>query len=108
MQILKKAAPFGAADLLKDLESSFNLARAQAAGAGVDMTGFSVNNSLNTLYVGFYRAVRSSVRVRNLYTESYTLSANITLSHELHLLKMLRLLCSLLKTLFRALFTVQH
>ena len=60
---------------------SFNLARAQTSGANVNVCGSAVNNSLNSLYIGLPGSVGSSVRVRYLYTESNTLSANFTFCH---------------------------
>ena len=63
-----------------------NLTRTQATGAGVNLFGRAVYNSLNAFDVGFPSAVRATMRVGNLNTESNTFAAEITFSHVLHLL----------------------
>lgn len=60
---------------------SFNLARAQTSGANINVCGRAVDHSLNSLNIGLPGSVGSSVRVRYLYTESNTLSANFTFCH---------------------------
>ena len=74
--------------LQKNLRShrAGDLARAQATGAGVNLFGGTVYNSLNALDVGAPGAVRAPMRVGNLDTESNTFAAEITFSHVLHLL----------------------
>ena len=67
-------------------DSAGNLARAQAAGAGVDVLGRTVYNSLNTLHIGLPGAVRPTMRVGNLDTKRNALATTIALCHLLHLL----------------------
>lgn len=68
------------------LNSAGNLARAQAAGAGVDVLGRTVYNSLYTFHVGLPSTVRPTMRVGNLDAERNALATTIALCHLLHLL----------------------
>lgn len=68
------------------LDSAGNLTRTQATGAGVNPFGRAVYNSFDAFDVGFPCAVRATMRVGNLNTESNTFAAEITFSHVLHLL----------------------
>ena len=61
--------------------SSFNLAGAKASWASIDMTRSTLNDSLNSLYVRLPSSVWTSVWVRNLNTESNTLTADIAFCH---------------------------
>ena len=70
-------------------DSAGNLARAQAAGAGVDVLGRTVYNSLNTLHVRLPGAVRPTMRVGNLDAEGNALATTIALCHLLHLLDLI-------------------
>lgn len=60
---------------------TLHLAGTQTSGASVNMCRSTVNDSLYTSYIGLPGSVRSSVRVRNLDTEGYTLSADLTFCH---------------------------
>jgi hypothetical protein len=64
------------------LNSSFNLAGAEASGANVNMLGSAVNNRLNTLYVGLESLVAATMRVGNLNTEGNALAAYFTFCHD--------------------------
>ena len=68
-----------------ELDGALNLVGAEASGTCVNMAGSSINDSLNALDVGLPCTVGTSVGVRNLDTEGYTLTTKITLSHSLHL-----------------------
>ena len=68
------------------LDRAGNFTRTQATGAGVNPFGRAVYNSLDAFDVGFPCAVRATMRVGNLNTESNTFAAEITFSHVLHLL----------------------
>ena len=63
------------------LDSAGYFTRTQATGAGVDVARSTINNCLHTSYIWFPGSVGSSVRVRNLDTESNTFSADIAFSH---------------------------
>ena len=63
-----------------------HLAGTQAAGAGIDVAGSSVDDRLDTLDIGFPSAVGTPVRMRNLDSESNTFTADIAFCHVLHLL----------------------
>ena len=69
--------------------SAGNLAGTQAAGAGVDVLGRTVYNSLNTLHVRLPGAVRPTMRVGNLDAEGNALATTIALCHLLHLLDLI-------------------
>ena len=64
--------------------SSLDFAGAQAARADINVLYGAVDNSLNTSDIGLPGSVAASVRVRNLYSESYTLTAVIAFSHDLN------------------------
>ena len=63
------------------LDSAGYFTRTQATGAGVDVARSTINNCLHTSYIWFPSSVRSSVRMRNLNTESNAFSADIAFSH---------------------------
>ena len=63
------------------LDGTGNLAGTQATGAGVNTLGTAVYNRFDAPDVGLPGSVRTSVRVRNLYTESNILATNITFCH---------------------------
>ena len=63
------------------LDSAGNLIRTQATGAGVNVARRTVDNRLNSLNVWFPGSVGTPVRMRNLNTESDTLSADVAFSH---------------------------
>lgn len=71
---------------LRQLQSAVNLTRAQATGAGVDILGGTVYNSLNALNIGLPSTVRTTMRMRNLDAKGYAFATTITLCHLLHLL----------------------
>ena len=60
---------------------SLNLARSQASGASVNVTGSAVNYCLYSLYIGLPGSVGSSVRVGYLDTIYNLLAAVLTLCH---------------------------
>ena len=69
------------------LYGTLDLAAAEAAGACVDMLGAAVYYGLDALDIGLPSAVGTSVGVAHLNTESYILTAKLTLCHlVLHLL----------------------
>jgi hypothetical protein len=68
------------------LDGSRYAARTQATGAGVNVTGRTVNQRFDALYIGLPGAVASSVRVGYPNTEADALAANIAFCHNLHLL----------------------
>lgn len=82
----KKAAHNGRLLYPVNLYSALYLAGTQASGAGVNVCGGTVYDSLNTLYIGLPRSVCTTVGVRHLDSESNALSAYITFCHEGHLL----------------------
>lgn len=53
----------------------------QASGAYVDVTGRTLDDRLNTLYIGLPCSVSQSMGMGNLVTKSYTLTANFALCH---------------------------
>ena len=64
------------------LDSTGNLARAQATAASMNVTGFSVNNSLYSHNIGLPSSVGTPVRVGNFDSESDAFVANIAFCHE--------------------------
>ena len=72
---------FSSSDSWVPLQGTLHFTGTQTTGAGVDVTRRPCYNSLYTLNVGLPSSVGTVMRVRNLYTESNTLSANITLCH---------------------------
>ena len=72
----------GMQDLFSRLDSARYLTGTQAAGAGVDITGRPVHYRFHSSHVGLPSSVRTSVRMRNLDTESNILATNITFCHE--------------------------
>ena len=58
-----------------------DLAAAEAAGAGVDVLGASVDDGLYALDVGLPGAVGTPVRVADLDAEGHVLAAEFTLRH---------------------------
>ena len=58
----------------------------QATSAGVDMTRFTVDNRFDAFHVWFPSSVGSSVGMGHLDTKGNALTADITFSHDLHLL----------------------
>ena len=81
-----KAASFRRRIDFWQLDGPLDLVGTEASGTSVHMARSSVNNRLNTLYIGLPGTVGASVGVGNLDTESYALATKITLSHSLHLL----------------------
>ena len=63
-----------------------NLSGTKATGASINATGRTVNDCFYSLYIRFPGTVGSTVRVRNLDTESDLLTADITFCHDTHLL----------------------
>lgn len=61
---------------------SGDFAGSKTSRANVDMAGSAVLDNFYSLYVRFPSSVGSSMRVRNLNSESYALSANFAFSHE--------------------------
>lgn len=70
-----------------NLDRARNFIGTQATGAGVDTFGRAINNCLYTFYIRFPSTVTSPVGVGNLNSERYTLTADFTFSHGLHLLE---------------------
>ena len=68
------------------LHSSGDFTGTEASCTDIYMTRCAVNNSLDTLYVGFPSPVGSSVRVGNLNAECHAFVANLAFCHLLHLL----------------------
>ena len=66
-------------------DGALNLVGTEASRTDVDMARRTIDDGLNTLYVGLPGTVGTSMGVRNLNTERYTLAANITLCQLLHL-----------------------
>lgn len=77
----KIAQSFDWAALSLLLQSAGNLTGTQATGAGVDITGRTVDYRFHSFYVGFPSTVGAAVRVRNLDTKRYTFAAAITFCH---------------------------
>jgi len=67
-------------------DSTLDLVGTQASCTDVYMARSTVNNSFYALDVGLPSSVGTSMRVRDLDTESHTLAADIALCHLLHLL----------------------
>ena len=67
-------------------DGPLNLVGTEASGTGVHMARSTVDNCLDPLHVGLPSTVGTSVRVRDLDTEGYTLATIITLRHSSHLL----------------------
>ena len=65
---------------------SCNLTGAKAASASVNSLGSSVDNCLNSLYVGLPGSVGTSVRMGNLNAEGHIFTAEIAFCHVSHLL----------------------
>ena len=63
-----------------------DLTAAEASSTGVYVTGRTVNNSLNSLYIGLPSSVGASVGVAHLDTEGNAFFAKFALSHTSHLL----------------------
>ena len=68
------------------LDGTFHLVGTKASSTNMHMARRAFNNSLNALDVGLHRSVGTSVRVRDIDTESHALAADIALCHLLHLL----------------------
>jgi len=68
------------------LYSSDDLAGTQATGTCVDTAGSSADDSPDALDVGLEGSVGTPVGVRNLNAERYRFAADVTLSHNVHLL----------------------
>ena len=62
-------------------DGSLYFAGTQAAGAGVDTAGSTVYNCLYTSDIGLPGTVRTTMRVRNLDTESNALTTNFAFCH---------------------------
>ncbi len=79
----KKPLPIGNGllVLLCKLDSAGYFTRTQATGAGVDVARSTIYNCLHTSNIRFPASVRSSMRMRNLNTESNAFSADIAFSH---------------------------
>ena len=78
-KIAQSKRPGGAFSSL--LQSAGNLTGTQATGAGVDITGRTVDYRFHSFYVGFPSTVGAAVRVRNLNAKRYTFAAAITFCH---------------------------
>ena len=65
----------------KQLDSTGNLAGAEATSTYVDMAGGTVDERLYTADIGFPSPVGTPVGVGNLNPKSHTLAANIALCH---------------------------
>ena len=63
-----------------------NLAGTQATGAGVDILGRTVYDSLNALDIGLPAPVGTTMRMGNLDAKGHAFATTITLCHLLHLL----------------------
>lgn len=64
------------------LDGAGDLTGTQTTGAGIYSLGGTVHNSLNALDVRLPSAVGTTMRVRNLNSESYALTADITFCHD--------------------------
>jgi len=62
-------------------DCTVDLAGTQAAGAGVHTSGSTVDNSLDTSYVGLPGTIGTAMRVGYLDSKSNTLAADFTLCH---------------------------
>lgn len=62
-------------------DSAGNLTRTQATGAGVNLLGRTVDDSLHAFDVGTPRTIGASVRVRHFDTERNSFTAEITFCH---------------------------
>ena len=72
--------------LAQILNCTLNLIGTEASGTSVHMARSTVNNGLDTLYIGLPSPIGTSVRVGNLDTKGNALITKITLRHSLHLL----------------------
>ena len=63
-----------------------DLVGTEASGTSIHMARSSVNNGLDSLYIGLPSTVGTSVGVGHLDTEGHALATIITLRHSLHLL----------------------
>ena len=72
--------------VLCKLDSAGYFTRTQATGAGVDILGRTVYDSLNALDIGLPAAVGPPMRMGNLDAKGHAFATTITLCHLLHLL----------------------
>ena len=72
--------------ILRKLYGALDFAASQAAGASVNMGRRTVDDRLDTLYVGLPHTVRAPVGVADLDAESHTFSADFTFCHRNQLL----------------------
>jgi len=66
---------------ISELHAAGNLTAAEASGACVHVTGGSVNERLNTLYIGLPGTVGTPVGMAHLNTKGNAFSANFTFCH---------------------------
>ena len=71
-------------------DSAGDFAGTQASGTNIDMAGSTIDNRLYTLDVGLPHPVRASVGVGNLDTKGNALVTELTFSHPLHLLAVVK------------------
>ena len=67
--------------VVNQLDCTVDLAGTKAAGAGVHTSGSTVDNSLDTSYVGLPGTIGTAMRVGHLDSKSNTLAADFTLCH---------------------------
>lgn len=67
-------------------DSTDNLVRTQATGAGVNVAGGTVYNSLNPLNIGLPGAVAPPMGMGYLNTKGNAFAADVAFCHTLHLL----------------------
>lgn len=75
---------FGSLFVLSDRSGDF--AGAQTPGTNIYMARRTIDDCLDTLYIGLPGTIGTSVGVRHLNTKGDTLIAKLALSHPLHLL----------------------
>ena len=62
-------------------DGPLHLVGTEASGTGVHMARSTVDDGLDTLYIGLPSTIGTSVRVGDLNAESHALATIITLSH---------------------------
>lgn len=67
--------------VLCSLDGAFNLVGTETSSTDIYMARSTIDNRLDTLYIGLPHSVAASVGVRNLNAERHALAANIALSH---------------------------
>ena len=68
------------------LDCTGHIAGAETPCTDVYMARSTIDNCLNTLHIGLPCTIGTPMRVGDLNTERYTLIAELTLCHPLHLL----------------------